>query len=266
MTRRPPLVAALAVSVVVAIVGTVVLANTLAGPNDQNSLVRDPNASPTTGAEAGPAGTPTPVPTPRPIPKHEVYGYIPYWEMDDGIAAHVRGTDLSTVALFSITNKRNGTIDTGQNGYRKITGPIGRRLIQDAHDREARVEVVYTSFGFERNQRFFGGKIETQDKVITGLVTFAEETGVDGINVDVEQLEGEFVAAYGAFVGRLRRRAPGEDAEGPGVRRHDGQYRRRLDGRGSRNGRCGPHLHDGLRLPLARIRARGLVAAGPARR
>jgi hypothetical protein len=203
MTRRRPLVAALAVSVVVVIVGTVVLANTL-GWTDPSALLQDPSADPADGASQGPAATPTPVPTPRPIPGHEVFGFLPYWEMDDAMPAHVRDTDLSTLALFSVTNKRNGTLDTGQNGYRKITGPIGRQLIRDAHDRKSRVELVYTSFGFERNQRFFGGKVATQDKVIKGLVQFAGEIGVDGINVDVEQLDTEFVPAYGAFVGRLR--------------------------------------------------------------
>jgi spore germination protein YaaH len=203
MTRRPPLVAVLAAAVVVAIVGTVVLTNTVFRPTDPTGLLGDPSASP--GATASePSPTPTPVPTPHPIPKHETYGFIPYWEMDDGIAAHVRETALSTVALFSVTNKRNGTLDTAQNGYKKITGPIGRQLIHDAHERKERVELVYTSFGYARNQRFFGGKVETQDKVITSLVAFADEIGVDGINVDVELLDAEFVPAYGAFVGRLR--------------------------------------------------------------
>jgi spore germination protein YaaH len=201
MTRRPPFVAVLAAAVVIAVVGTVVLANTVFRPTDPTGRGA-PTASP--DAAVGPTPTPTPLPTPHPIPKHETYGFIPYWEMDDGIAAHVRETALSTVALFSVTNKRNGTIDTAQNGYKKITGPIGRQLISDAHERKDRVELVYTSFGFARNQRFFGGKLETQDKVIASLVTFADEIGVDGINVDVEQLDVEFVPAYGAFVGRLR--------------------------------------------------------------
>ncbi len=202
MTRRPPLAGVIAAAVVIAIVGTVVLANTMLRSSDPTRLLGDPSASP--GSASGPSPTPTPVPTPHPIPKHETYGFIPYWEMDDGIAAHVRETALSTVALFSVTNKRNGTLDTAQNGYKKITGPIGRQLIRDAHERKERVELVYTSFGYARNQRFFGGKLETQDKVIASLVTFADEIGVDGINVDVEQLDGEFVPAYGAFVGRLR--------------------------------------------------------------
>ena len=195
--------AVLAAAVVIAIVGTVVLANTVLRPTDPTGLLGDPDSSP--GASAsGPSATPTPVPTPHPIPKHETYGFIPYWEMDDGIAAHVRDTALSTVALFSVTNKRNGTLDTAQNGYKKITGPIGRQLIHDAHERKDRVELVYTSFGYARNKRFFGGKVETQDKVIRSLVDFADEIGVDGINVDVELLDAEFVPAYGAFVGRLR--------------------------------------------------------------
>ena len=197
--------ALLAAAVVIAIVGTVVLANTVLRPTDPTGLVGDPDASPVASdAATAPSATATPVPTPHPIPKHETYGYIPYWEMDSGIAAHVRETGLSTVALFSVTNRRNGTLDTAQNGYKKITGPIGRQLIRDAHERKDRVELVYTSFGYARNQRFFGGKVATQDKVIRSLVTFAGEIGVDGINVDVELLDGEFVPAYGAFVGRLR--------------------------------------------------------------
>ena len=191
---------------VVAIIGTVILANTLAGPI---GILGGPSAGASgpgsvSGPEVASSPDPTPVPTPHPVPGHEVYGFLPYWEMFDGMAAHLRDTDLSTLALFSVTNKSDGTLSTGQNGYKKITGPIGQQLIREAHDREVRVDIVYTSFGYTHNQHFFGGKVATQDKVIASLVTFAGEIGVDGINVDVEQLDAEFVPAYSAFVGRLR--------------------------------------------------------------
>ena len=262
MTRRPPWVALLAAAVVIAIVGTVVLANTVLRPTDPTGLVGDPDASPgASDAASAPSAAATPVPTPHPIPKHETYGYIPYWEMDSGIAAHVRETGLSTVALFSVTNRRNGTLDTAQNGYKKITGPIGRQLIRDAHERKDRVELVYTSFGYARNQRFFGGKVETQDKVIRSLVTFAGEIGVDGINVDVELLDGEFVPAYGAFVGRLREALSGAEPGSPGLGGHHRQHRRRRHGRVGRHGWGGSRLPDGLRLPLARIGTRRVLAA-----
>ena len=70
-----------------------------------------------------------------PTPGHEVYGYVPYWEMDASIAGHLAQTDLTTLALFSVTNKRNGTLDTAQNGYKRIAGPIGQQLIAEAHAR-----------------------------------------------------------------------------------------------------------------------------------
>ena len=55
-------------------------------------------------------------PTIVPIPGHEVYGFVPYWEMDDSIVEHIAATDLTTLGLFSVTHRRNGELDDGQNG------------------------------------------------------------------------------------------------------------------------------------------------------
>jgi spore germination protein YaaH len=166
------------------------------GPPAASGSPSDPSADPS----ADPAAPPTPVPTPG----HEVYGYVPYWEMDGTIAEHVKSVTLTTLALFSVTNRRDGSIDEAQNGFKRITGAVGRRLIADAHDRKVRVEIVFTSFGRARNKQLFGSTVASQDKVIASLVAFAKEIGVDGINVDVETMDAEFVPAYGAFVGRLR--------------------------------------------------------------
>jgi hypothetical protein len=147
---------------------------------------------------AGPAVTAAP-----PEPGHELYGFLPYWEMRDGIAAHLEDTPLSTLALFSVTHTGKGALNTGQRGYRLITGGVGARLIREAHDRGTRVEVVYTSFGAARNRKLFED-VERQDAVIAGLVALVEQTGTDGVNVDIEALEPTLVPAYGAFVRRLR--------------------------------------------------------------
>jgi spore germination protein YaaH len=148
-------------------------------------------------------GVPTPSPTPRPVPKHEVFGFVPYWEMNDGIAAHVAKTPLTTLALFSVTHTKTGTINSGQTGYKRITGAIGTQLIREAHDRSVAVQLVYSSFGRARNERFFGSQ-KIQDVTIAGLVALAERIGADGIDVDVEQIGVDLVPAYGLFVGRLR--------------------------------------------------------------
>ena len=158
------------------------------------------------GAPSDEPGTAQPggqSPAPPPIPGHEVYGFVPYWEMDDGIADHVAGTDLTTLALFSVTHRSSGRMQDNQNGYRRITGAIGQRLIREARDRGTRVEIVYSSFGEAKNRKFFGST-KAQTRWIKELVDFTEENDFDGINVDVELLPAELVPAYGAFVGRLR--------------------------------------------------------------
>jgi len=140
-----------------------------------------------------------------------VYGFVPYWEMDDSIAVHLRGTALTTLALFGVTNTTGGAIATNEGGFRQVTGNLGKRLIREAHERGVRVELVFTSFGFARNKRFFAD-LERQDTTISALVKLADTLGVDGIAVDVELLDLELVPAYGAFVGRLRDAVVAADA------------------------------------------------------
>jgi spore germination protein YaaH len=131
--------------------------------------------------------------------------------MDDTIAAHLRGTALTTVALFSVTNTGKGAVNTRQPGYRAITGPIGEQVIRDAHARGVRVELVFTSFGLERNQGLFED-LALQDATIASLVGLVGKLGMDGIDVDVESLDPLLVPAYGAFVGRLREAVVAADA------------------------------------------------------
>ncbi len=155
---------------------------------------------------------PSPSPTTPPKPGHEIFGFVPYWEMDAGIADHVAATPLGTVALFSVTHTAKGAINTGSPGYRKIAGDVGRGLIRTAHDHGMRVELVFSSFGVARNRRLFESA-NLQAAVTSSLVAFVADLDVDGINVDIEGLDPLLVPAYGAFVGSLRQALV---AAGPG--------------------------------------------------
>ena len=161
-----------------------------------------PAPSPTASGLAAVDSTPTALPTVVPKPGHEVYGFVPYWEMDDTIAAHIGATDLTTLALFSVTHRRNGSLDQ-QAGLRKIQGDIGSQMIRAAHDRGAKVEIVYSCFGTTKNRQFYDDP-KAQARWITTLVGLVGELGIDGVNVDVERLPLDLVAPYGDFVGRLR--------------------------------------------------------------
>ena len=207
---------------------------------------------PLAGRLGGPTGfTATPTPTPEPTPKPplggtELYGYLPYWQMNDVMAAYLRDAPLSTLALFSVTARRTGAIDNRPTGYRRITGEIGRRLIDEAQARGARVELVFTSFGADRNGILFGRlpiprpspspslgatpgptpiDVATLAPVppagpppwkrtVRELTDLANELGLDGVNVDVERLDEVDRPAYAAFLAELRAalRAANQDA------------------------------------------------------
>ena len=172
--------------------------------------------------------------------------------MNDGIAEHLGRTDLTTLALFSVTHTKDGTIDTKQTGYKRITGAIGKQLIREAHDNAAsRSSSSTRASGTARNERFFASTT-VQDATIEALVALAVRIGVDGINVDVERLGVDLVPAYGAFVARLGIALRGAIPDGAGLGRDDGRSDRCGDGGclGGRRGR--PDLPDGLRLPLRR--------------
>ena len=200
MTRRPMIgVGAVAVAVTVTIALVFAMASPSVPPTGRTT---DPSADPSSGdppAAASASGQPTA----RPVPKHELFGFVPYWEMNGDIAAHLERTPLTTLALFSVTTTKTGKINTSQLGYRRITGPIGKQLIREAHDRGVGVQLVFTSFGTARNARFFTSEA-VQDAAIASLVALAARIHVDGINVDVEQIDVEQLPPYAAFVGRLR--------------------------------------------------------------
>jgi hypothetical protein len=196
------------------------------------------------GGLATAAPTIQPTPTPRPeLGGKELYGYLPYWQMSATMASYLDSVPLTTLALFSVSSRRNGALDTNDIGYRRITGDLGRSLIDQAHARGTHVELVFTSFGGQRNGIFFGRlprnaaaspspgtsaaptpgatppdgapptavPAPTQPagpapwhRTVDELVDLAVKLGVDGINVDVEQLDELDRDEYGAFLVALR--------------------------------------------------------------
>jgi Glycosyl hydrolases family 18 len=186
------------------------------------------------GQGSGDAALPTIPPSPTPRPGEggtELYGYLPYWQVTEEVATYLEDAPLSTLAMFSVTARRNGAINTSENGYRHITGDLGRRLVKDAQRRGTRVELVFTSFGERKNGIFFGrlplpggassnpgatqeaspapsptaGALEAPwQRTVIELALLVDDLGVDGINVDVEQLDELDRDAYAEFLRSLR--------------------------------------------------------------
>jgi hypothetical protein len=160
----------------------------------------------------------------------ELYGYLPYWQMTPSMVTYLGGVPVSTLELFSVGAGDDGGLLAKQTGFRRITGPLGSQIIREAHARGQRVELVFTSFGYDRNDRLFGragpfdrtrnadlgvprgdnGGRETAagtalwTRTATELLALANRIGVDGINVDVELIGGDSFEAYTSFLGVLR--------------------------------------------------------------
>lgn len=133
----------------------------------------------------------------------DVYGYLPYWEIDAGTDAYLRYDYLSDIALFSIGFDAAGAISTSATGYPTVTGSTAATITAHAHAAGVRVDMTVTSFGYAKNSAFFAnpGAMATAAANISALV---QAEGLDGVNLDVESLYNEDFAAYGTFVGQIR--------------------------------------------------------------
>ena len=175
-----------------------------------------PIAAPPLGAGNPPATAAAPLPADQMAHRlsAEVYGFLPYWEMDSGTDAYLRYDLVSDIALFSVTVNAAGAIDTGQSGYAMVQGSRAATVIANAHAAGVRVDLVFTSFGADKNAAFFSNPTAMAAGV-QALAALVQSLGLDGVNVDVELISGTYFVAYGSFIGQLRAalRATNPDAQ-----------------------------------------------------
>jgi putative cell wall-binding protein/spore germination protein YaaH len=175
------------------------------------AVTGNPTPSAASAAPAGPSVPAAPVASGAPLPEEwfahrlsgEVYGFLPYWEIDGGTDAYLRYDLLTDIALFSVTFTASGTIATSGGGYADITSSTVAAIVEHAHAAGVRVDLTVTSFGFDKNAAFFGDPTDMATAV-GAISAFVQSLGLDGVNLDVESLYSANFTAYGTFVGQLR--------------------------------------------------------------
>jgi hypothetical protein len=121
----------------------------------------------------------------------EVYGYMPYWATQNYLHFDL----LTTLACFDVTLNPDGSITNG-NGFPGTWAAAMDR----AHRNGVRVEVVATCFGWSNiHQAITTGA----DSAIHHLVELASSSGVDGINMDFEDILGSDRDTMVIFIRRL---------------------------------------------------------------
>src|SRR5262245_35389748 len=94
----------------------------------------------------------------------QVYGYLPYWEINRSTAAHLRYDLLTTIALFGMGITASGQIDETTPGYDAYLGKNAAAVINAAHAQGVRVVPTFQLFDFGqlRDLRAFLGKPAAQ--------------------------------------------------------------------------------------------------------
>ncbi|MCI0583239.1 MAG: cell wall-binding repeat-containing protein [Chloroflexi bacterium] len=171
-----------------------------------------PRADVASASTRGPVATPAvAAPPAAPLPASrfarrlsgEVYGYLPYWEINSGTDAYLRYDLLTDIALFSVGLTSSGAVSTSGTGYGPVTGSTAATIVSHAHAAGVRVDLTVTSFGLAKNSAFFGNPT-AMAAAVTAISNLVQSEGLDGVSLDVEMLENVDFAAYGVFVGQLR--------------------------------------------------------------
>jgi len=142
-------------------------------------------------------------PTPKGL-TGEVYGFLPYWEIDGGTDAYLRYDLLTTVALFAVYYDASGNLNTATllgSGRSALISTI----VQHAHANGVRVDLTLrpSTDTATANQAFFANA-PAQAATIANMATQVTSLGLDGANIDIESLYNSDFAAYGAFGAALR--------------------------------------------------------------
>jgi spore germination protein YaaH len=203
----------------VALVG-LVLAQGIAGPagGAPTAGVETADASPASppGSPGGTSAAATPVVTPGPVTgragallplSREVFGFLPYWTLDDDTADALRYDHLSTIAFFGIGIRKNGSLTTKLPGYRAYTSENAARITERAHAAGVRVVPTFQLFdkGTLPNMTAFLGDRDAQAAFVGAALDLMAERGADGAVLDFEPLPARLTASFAVFAADFAR-------------------------------------------------------------
>ena len=137
----------------------------------------------------------------------EVYGFLPYWEIDSGVDAYLRYDLLTTIALFAVyVDGTDGSLSTSTllgSGRAAIISTV----VQHAHAAGARVDLtVRPSPDTANANQTFLASATAQAAAVTNVANAVSQLGLDGANLDYESMYNADFAPYGAFGAALRAR------------------------------------------------------------
>ncbi len=133
----------------------------------------------------------------------EVFGYLPYWEINSTVNSYLRYGVLSTIALFGVAFRADGSFNTTDSSYRIVTGSTAATVIRHAHAAGVRVVMTFESFNADHNAQFLSDP-KAQSTFIANAIALLRRIGADGLSIDIEGLSRTWFPQYGQFAGAVR--------------------------------------------------------------
>ncbi|HXN61699.1 MAG TPA: glycosyl hydrolase family 18 protein [Acidimicrobiales bacterium] len=136
-----------------------------------------------------PASTSPPAPAPPsladapPLRSHEVFGFAPYWTLDQSSGFDVN--QLSTIAYFSVDVNPDGTLDESGPGWNGYQSQDLSNLVTRAHQVGDRVVLTVTCFD-QSALDSLTSSASAPSALASGLISAIEAKNLDGVNLDFE--------------------------------------------------------------------------------
>ena len=131
----------------------------------------------------------------------EIVGYLPTWELARTPATSLRYDILTTIALFDIPVRPDGSIGRSSAGYRGVMGDRAGAIVRAAHAAGVRVVVTFSSFSSSANASLLRGSARA--RFVREAMAVVVARGADGVDLDLEGLRPADLPAYGSLVRSL---------------------------------------------------------------
>jgi spore germination protein YaaH len=177
--------------------------------SDDQAITVEPASYTTTGTDEVPATAPVSSDGLR----REVFGFLPYWEVNDA-STTLDWRTLSTVAYFSVGCLSNGNLakydadgstTTGWGGW---TSSKMTSIITAAHEHQSRVVLTISCFAWSSSgvsrQAALLGSATARATLAKAAAAAVRDRGADGINLDFEPIVSGYSDEYTALVRAVR--------------------------------------------------------------
>ncbi len=144
--------------------------------------------------------------------RKEVFGYLPYWEVDAATVLDYRR--LSTIAYFGVGAAANGSLEKTTSSGAATVGWSGwtssrmTSIINDAHRNSTRVVLTVQSFAWSSGgvtkQKALLGNATARATLAKNIATAVRDRGADGVNLDFEPIVSGYDDEFTSLVRRVR--------------------------------------------------------------